>query len=45
VGEFGERGGDSQPAWGFGSDFVVAAAEILHECEPGDDDLSGAVGA
>ena len=27
-----------------GGEFVVAASEILQEREPGDDDLSGAVG-
>jgi hypothetical protein len=30
--------------WGFGGDFVVAAAEILHYGEPGDDDRGGAFG-
>ena len=45
LGEFGERGGDSQRAGRFGGEFVVAAAEVLHEREPGDDDLGGAVGA
>jgi hypothetical protein len=44
VGEFGECGGDLNVTWGFGGDFVVAAAEILQEGEPTDDHLSGAVG-
>jgi hypothetical protein len=36
-----------RPAWAdrFGGEFVVAAAEVLHEREAGDDDRSGAVGA
>lgn len=28
-GELGERGGDAQLVWGFGGDFVVAAAHHL----------------
>jgi DDE domain len=45
LGELGERGGDPQRPSRFGSEFVVAAAQILHEPESGDDDSSGAVGA
>jgi hypothetical protein len=45
LGEFGERDGDSQRAWGFGGGFVVAAAQVLHEGESGDDDRGGAVGS
>ena len=36
MGEFGERGGDPQVADGFGSEFVVAAAQILQEGVAGD---------
>ena len=43
--EFGERRGDPQCTGKFGGEFVVAAAQVLHEREPGDDHLSGAVGA
>jgi hypothetical protein len=45
LGEFGERGGDSQRADRFGGECVVAAAKILYEREPSDDDLSGLLGA
>jgi hypothetical protein len=42
-GEFGERYGDAESAWGVDAKFVVAAAEILHERVPGDDRLRGPV--
>ena len=45
MGEFGERGGDPQVPDGFDSEFVMAAAKVLQEREPGDDDCGGAVGA
>jgi hypothetical protein len=39
LGEFGERSGDPQGGWGVGSEFVVAASEVLYERVSGDDDL------
>jgi len=36
LGKLGERGSDWQQAWRLGSEFVVAAADVLHEREPGD---------
>jgi hypothetical protein len=45
LGEFGERYGDWQSAVAIGAEFVVAAAEILHEGDTRDDNLRGAVGA
>jgi hypothetical protein len=38
-------GGYPQRTGCFGGEFVVAAAEVLQEREPGDDDFRGAVGA
>jgi hypothetical protein len=43
--EFGEGSGDSLRARGFGTDFLVASADVLHEGEPGDDDGGGVVSA
>ena len=43
--QFGERYGDLKQSSGFSSEFVVAAAKILHECKAGDDDRSGTVAA
>jgi hypothetical protein len=40
-----ESCGDSERASCFGGDVVEAAAKVLHERGPGDDHLSGAVGA
>ena len=40
----GERRGDAQRWWGVESEFVVAAAQILHEGVPGDDHLRGPIG-
>nr|WP_271189140.1 hypothetical protein [Dactylosporangium matsuzakiense] len=31
-GDFGERRGHAQPAWGIDAEFVVAAAQVLHKC-------------
>jgi len=39
VGEFGERCADPQRRGGVDAEFVVAAAQILHEGMPGDHDL------
>ncbi len=44
MGEFGERGGDPQRGAGVDSEFVVAAAQILHEGVPGDDHLGCPIG-
>jgi hypothetical protein len=44
-GEFGERCGDAESAWGVGAEFVVAAAQVLHKGVSGNDRLRGAVGA
>ena len=41
--ELGERDGDPQVPDCFDSEFVVAAAQVLHEGEPRDDDRGGAV--
>ena len=43
-GELGERCGDAESAWGVDAEFVVAAAQVLHEGVSGDDRLGGAVG-
>ena len=42
-GEFGERGGDPQRRQSVDGEFVVSAAEVLHEGLPGDEDLCGRV--
>ena len=44
LGEFGKRHGDSKPTRSFGGDFVLAATQVLHEGESGDDDRGRAVG-
>jgi hypothetical protein len=41
--EFGERRGDPQGGAGVDSEFVVPAAQILHEGVPGDHDLRGPI--
>lgn len=43
--ELGERGGDRKCWVDVDCQFVVASAEILDERQPGDDNLSGAIGA
>ena len=43
--ELGECRGHPQAVDCFGGKFVMAAAHVLQECEPADDDLSSAVGA
>ena len=45
TGKLSECRGDSKRAWGFGGEFVVAAAEILYEGESCDDDSSGVFSA
>jgi hypothetical protein len=45
LGELNERRSGSVWRWGFGGEFVVAAAKILHERKSGDDHSSRAVGA
>ena len=45
LGEFGKRHGDSKLTRSFGRDFVVAATQVLHEGESGDDDRGRAVGS
>ena len=32
--QLGERCGDSERAWCFGGEFVVAAAKVLHDASP-----------
>ena len=44
VGEFGERRGDAETAWGVEAEFVVPAAQVLYERVCGDDRLRGPVG-
>ena len=44
VASFGERCGDVEPTWGVDAEFVVCAAQVLHECVSGDDRLRGPVG-
>jgi hypothetical protein len=41
----GECGGHPRGGWVIGGEFVVSAADVLHEGMPGDDCLGGAVGA
>jgi hypothetical protein len=41
--QLGERGGDSLGGCCFGGEFVVSAAEVLHEGVPGDDHLCGPI--
>ena len=43
VDECRERSGDPSSGWSIGTDFVVAAAQVLHEGVAGDDHLCGRV--
>jgi hypothetical protein len=43
-GELGERCGNAESARGFEPEFVVSAAEVLHERVSDDDRLCGPVG-
>src|SRR4051794_16748611 len=45
AGELAERCGHAEPAWGVEAEFVVSAAEVLHEGVSGDDRLCGPVSA
>jgi hypothetical protein len=41
--ELGERDGDALDSWCFDSEFVVAAAQVLHESVTGNDHLRGPI--